>query len=636
MSNTWRTWGLTLCVGLITGLFLCVILPELLSARNITSYKDTISTSAPGKAANHTFSFILNTDVSPGGTIEIIPPPEFEILATTTFSAERNVELKVNGLSRSVGVVQSATDDFVEITPGIPGLIRYTLNTSDGINSGSTIEIRVGNHTSLALVPTLVFSSTTGTTTVPGDTWPIINSTTTGTHSVNMRVYSGGEVADAGFLISITEQVGVGPADTRETIPPLRFEGAPTGTLSGTTLGVELSLETDEFAVCRYSTVPGETYASMTGVFINTGLIFHTTVVTVTPNSLNTFYIRCIDDEGNFNTDDYEINFSVSAQPTGTANETGSTTGDGTGSGDDGTGSGGGGGGTTGQSDGVAPTEGGTSGGGGSGGGSGSGSGGGRGSEGGGGFESSDGPYRSGDGQVTINGYTAPRSQVTVLVDGTVAKTATAGSDGSYSIVLDLIARGVYTFGVYSTDAAKVKTSTFSTSFTVTGARASTLSNIILAPSILVTPNPVNPGSPLTLSGYAIPNAVITIENEKDGTTASRKQFTATATANGMWSLSVNTTGFLQGTYKTRAKALQTDGLSTNFSNYTLYGVGQAANRPLNTDLNRDGKVNLTDFSILLFWWNTAGGDSDPPADVNGDGRVNLTDFSILLFNWTG
>lgn len=57
---------------------------------------------------------------------------------------------------------------------------------------------------------------------------------------------------------------------------------------------------------------------------------------------------------------------------------------------------------------------------------------------------------------------------------------------------------------------------------------------------------------------------------------------------------------------------------------------------PINADLNRDGRVNLVDFSILLFWWASDGGDSDPPADINLDGTVSLTDFSIMLFNWTG
>jgi hypothetical protein len=50
------------------------------------------------------------------------------------------------------------------------------------------------------------------------------------------------------------------------------------------------------------------------------------------------------------------------------------------------------------------------------------------------------------------------------------------------------------------------------------------------------------------------------------------------------------------------------------------------------SDLNRDGKVNLVDFSILLFNWKG----SDAVADINQDGTVSLTDFSIMLANWTG
>jgi len=47
-------------------------------------------------------------------------------------------------------------------------------------------------------------------------------------------------------------------------------------------------------------------------------------------------------------------------------------------------------------------------------------------------------------------------------------------------------------------------------------------------------------------------------------------------------------------------------------------------------DLNSDGWVDLTDFSILLFYWQT----THPLADLNNDGIVNLTDFSIMLFHW--
>ena len=214
----------------------------------------------------------------------------------------------------------------------------------------------------------------------------------------------------------------------------------------------------------------------------------------------------------------------------------------------------------------------------------------------------------------------------------------TADGAGSFSVTIDEIARGVYTFGIYATDKQGVRSSTFSTTFLVTGGRGSTLSNVNVMPSLKVSPDPVTPGQALTISGYAIPSARITLENQKDKTSASLKTLTADSDSSGLWTYSLPTDGFVNGTYKVRAKAEQLTGdmVKTNFSGYTFYGVGEAAQAPRSSDLNRDGKVNLIDFSILLFHWNTAGGNSNPPADINGDGKVSLTDFSIMIFNWTG
>ena len=49
-------------------------------------------------------------------------------------------------------------------------------------------------------------------------------------------------------------------------------------------------------------------------------------------------------------------------------------------------------------------------------------------------------------------------------------------------------------------------------------------------------------------------------------------------------------------------------------------------------DLNHDGRVNLTDFSILLFHWGT----DNECADQNQNGIVDLVDFSIMMYYWTG
>lgn len=621
------------CVSFL--LFSWLVVPDLLFARNVSEYKDTISTSAPGVAANHTLGFRLSVDAAPSSYIEITPPPGFEILATSSFGV-RNVELLVNGTPRFADAVAAPGVDQVEIFPGSPGLIRYTLEPTLGVAAGSELIIKIGNHTSNSLVYSQTFSTTTGTSTVYGDVPALVNATSTGTHEVQMRIFDGGEVADAGFLIAIVEQVGMGPADTTETVPPQRFNPAPTSTIGGTTLSVEISLETDELAICRYATSADVPFASMTNTFSNTGFIFHSTVVPVAPNTVQRFYIRCIDDEGNINIDDFEIIFTVNDIPTGTANTDGNVSGDGSGSGNDGTGAGGGAGGSEGSASGVQPETGSAAGSGGAGGGGGGGRGRDTGSTAGGGFESDDASYPSGDGRVVITGYAFPRSRVSALVDGKQAGQATADTSGRYEITLEEIARGVYTFGVYALDAAQVRSSTFSTSFTVTGSRTTALSNINIAPSVKVSSDPVTAGQALTISGYALPGATITLENERDKSIASRKTFTATSDNSGAWSVVVDTNGLSNGTYKARARAAQDGGATTNFSSYLLYGVGESADRPTSADLNTDGKVNLTDFSILLFWWNTDGGSSSPSADINSDDRVNLTDFSIMLFNWTG
>lgn len=627
MNIVARLWlSLIFVITLCGAIFF--FLPSDSFALNVRQYKDTISDSAPSSPSNHTFEFILDTDVAPGGRLEFTPPAGFETIAAATFS-ERNVQLFVNGNPRNADVSAAVGVDQVEITAGTPGFIRYTLAPDSGISAGSNIQFKIGNHTSDAVKPSSSFSTTTGTTTIQGDVEPIINSATLGTHEVKFEAWDGVLLARAGFLISVNNRVAIPSIDTFEFVPPFRFNPAPTSTVGGTTRNVEISLETDEFAVCRYSKIAGTPYGSMI-TMSNTGLVFHSTVVAVVPDTVQIFYIRCIDDEGNVNTDDFLIQFTVARTPVGDPNGEGDTDGDGSGTGDGGTG-----GGSSGSGGGGGGSSGSGSGGGSGGGGGGGGRGDDDGDTSGGGFESTDAPYQSGDARVIISGFAFPNSTVTVGVDGKFAKTTKANGAGAYSVTLDAISRGVYTFGVYAESSDRIKSTTFSTSFTVTGARTSELSNINIAPSIKANPDPVQPGQSLTISGYAQPNATIAIQNGRQKF-KQFNEFTATADSSGKWAIQVETGNFSKGTYQVRAKATQTNGAATNFSEYTYYDVGESSQTKLNADLSRDGKVNLTDFSILLFWWNTNGGDSNPPADINRDSKVNLTDFSILLFNWTG
>jgi len=51
-------------------------------------------------------------------------------------------------------------------------------------------------------------------------------------------------------------------------------------------------------------------------------------------------------------------------------------------------------------------------------------------------------------------------------------------------------------------------------------------------------------------------------------------------------------------------------------------------------DINADASVDMTDFSIMAYWYHR----SNPPknVDLNGDGTVDLADFSILVHDWSG
>lgn len=75
--------------------------------------------------------------------------------------------------------------------------------------------------------------------------------------------------------------------------------------------------------------------------------------------------------------------------------------------------------------------------------------------------------------------------------------------------------------------------------------------------------------------------------------------------------------------------------VSGTFDHLTLFAIMGTAIRPTirAADFNQDNKVDLVDFSILLYNW---GMPKNEAADLNKDGRVDLVDFSIMLYWWTG
>lgn len=50
-------------------------------------------------------------------------------------------------------------------------------------------------------------------------------------------------------------------------------------------------------------------------------------------------------------------------------------------------------------------------------------------------------------------------------------------------------------------------------------------------------------------------------------------------------------------------------------------------------DFNKDGKINIIDLSILLFWFGKTGSEI-VPYDLNEDSKIDIVDVSILFYHW--
>lgn len=107
------------------------------------------------------------------------------------------------------------------------------------------------------------------------------------------------------------------PSTGPDTTPPKRLNSQPKdkSILPPETRKITLGLQTDEKAACRYSIISGMDFNSMQNAFPQAGTTTHSALVTTLNEGEGyQYYIRCKDEQGNKNTDDFTVSFSV-AEP---------------------------------------------------------------------------------------------------------------------------------------------------------------------------------------------------------------------------------------------------------------------------------------------------------------------------------
>ncbi|HSE35386.1 MAG TPA: dockerin type I domain-containing protein [Candidatus Paceibacterota bacterium] len=554
-----------------------VFVPHTAFAGTLSFVSDRISVASPGTTtATHEIQFTVPSLLPLGSAIVVRFEQNGASFMFPSGLDFADVDLSIASTSgpinRSLAAVASPVADGVAMASGTSPSVRITLGDapSGAIPATATATIRIGTN------------ATFGTT---GDT-NITNPTATTSYRIRIETRDSSDaLIDSGTaMIAIVDEVGMGPLDTRDLTEAVISNGLPNGLLAPNISALQMSFQTDKLAVCRYSTVAGTAYAAMTGTTTssNFGQLHHTIVTGLTNGAQRTYYIRCLNNSGIENTADYVISFEIGIVPQPGVQAT-------------------------------PPAPSGVSGGGGGGG----------------------GLYLT-SGDVTLDGFGPPGAKLVVLKDGLHEKDSTVATNGGINEQFLGLQRGTYTWGVYAVDPKGRRTSTFNSVIYLIAGSNNIIAPIHLSPTIGAPTEALDVGASFDVEGYAIPNTPIQVIMNRYNEALSSAIVYASTSANGAgyWKARISGTGLTRGTYEVKAKSLLSTKEESLLSPTAYVGIGEdaAPNFCVRSDFNGDGKVNLIDFSILLFNWRT----TDSTTDVNQDGTVNLTDFSIMLSCWGG
>jgi hypothetical protein len=232
--------------------------------------------------------------------------------------------------------------------------------------------------------------------------------------------------------------------------------------------------------------------------------------------------------------------------------------------------------------------------------------------------------------KVILKGRAYPLCYLTILKNGATVAVFQAQESGLFEREISGIAGGMYTFGIWAEDTEGKKSVTLSFTIGAISGMTTTVSGIFLSPTIALTPTQVEKGKEIDFVGQTFPESQVKIFISSNEILKE-----VISTSKGKWSYKLNTTPLEEREHQVKAMSLYGAGEQSLFSqtlSFLVLKPGALVCR--GADLNFDGKVNIFDFSILLYFWRQKN-PSNTCADINHDGIVNIFDFSIMMYWWT-
>ncbi len=237
------------------------------------------------------------------------------------------------------------------------------------------------------------------------------------------------------------------------------------------------------------------------------------------------------------------------------------------------------------------------------------------------------------ESKVVIKGKSYPSADVHILVDGKVTGIVKSDSKADFYFETTEVPAGVASFGFWSEDLSGLKSTLLTLTFRVISAAVTTITGVYIAPTIDVDKKSVRQGDDITVYGNTVPQTKVNIHIN------SEEEHIVQAASNetGSWKTVFNTAPLEEDFHTAKANfetSVEGNVIKSGFSKSVSFAISKLGGEAVcpEADLNGDKRVNLTDFSILLFYWST----NNACADQNQNGTVDLIDFSIMMYYWTG
>lgn len=221
-----------------------------------------------------------------------------------------------------------------------------------------------------------------------------------------------------------------------------------------------------------------------------------------------------------------------------------------------------------------------------------------------------------------ISGFAPPGAKVLVELRGVpfgerYVDTVTAGADGSFTASFSRFPWGIYFFSVIATDTSGVSSARKGFQFDFRGGDAPLFKEAVLVPPTLsIARGVISWGDDILATGSAPPDTGVLVE-------AGGVAYEAQTDSAGHYQVLINTARFSPGKISLRARSALVSALNPDYSLSKTVTLTRSLIPA--ADLNKDGRVDMTDLSMFMTH----------PVDMNGDGVVDIADISVFLSAFT-